>query len=98
MPGLRLRETAESSLCCGNAGIYNVTQAEMAGRLKRRKLDRIAEVDPDVVVTADSGCALQLENGLRGEPKTVPVRHIVEILDASYAAYVAAQPPREVAT
>ena len=87
IPGLRLKEMRESSLCCGSAGIYNVTQPEMAGRLQRRKLDRIAEVAPDVVVTANPGCALQLENGLRGEPRTVPVRHLVELLDASYAAY-----------
>ena len=42
IPGLELREMDESSLCCGSAGIYNVTQPEMAGRLGRRKVERIA--------------------------------------------------------
>ncbi len=44
IPGLELREMRESSLCCGSAGIYNVTQPEMAERLGRRKIERIAEV------------------------------------------------------
>ena len=87
IPGLELREMAESSLCCGSAGIYNVTQPEMANRLQARKVARINEVAPHVVVTANPGCALQLENGLRKEGHNIAVRHVVEMLDASYAAY-----------
>jgi glycolate oxidase iron-sulfur subunit len=87
IPGLELREMAESSLCCGSAGIYNITQPEMANRLQARKVARIAEVAPQVVVTANPGCALQLENGLRKAGHEIAVRHIVELLDASYTAY-----------
>jgi glycolate oxidase iron-sulfur subunit len=88
IPGLELREMAESSLCCGSAGIYNVTQPEMATRLQSRKIDNIRAVAPQIVVTANPGCALQLVNGLRadGDPP-IAVRHIVELLDASYANY-----------
>jgi glycolate oxidase iron-sulfur subunit len=87
IPGLELREMAESSLCCGSAGIYNVTQPEMATRLQARKVARINEVAPQIVVTANPGCALQLENGLRRDGREIAVRHIVELLDASYANY-----------
>jgi len=87
IPGLRLREMAESSLCCGSAGVYNVTQPEMATRLRTRKIERIAEVAPDIVVTANPGCALQVANGLRAAGDATPVRHIVELIDRSYAAY-----------
>jgi len=87
IPGLELREMAESSLCCGSAGIYNVTQPEMAARLQARKVARINEVAPEIVVTANPGCALQLENGLRKDGRAIAVRHIVELLDASYANY-----------
>jgi glycolate oxidase iron-sulfur subunit len=87
IPELELREMPESSLCCGSAGIYNVTQPEMANRLQARKVARIAEVAPQIVVTANPGCALQLENGLRKAGSRIAVRHIVELLDASYAAY-----------
>jgi glycolate oxidase iron-sulfur subunit len=84
VPGLQLREMDESSLCCGSAGIYNVTQPEMAQRLQRRKVDRVLEVAPEIVVTANPGCALQLRNGLdRADASHIAVRHIVEILDES---------------
>ncbi|GAC1418099.1 MAG: heterodisulfide reductase-related iron-sulfur binding cluster [Candidatus Velthaea sp.] len=87
IPGLVLREMAESSLCCGSAGIYNVTQPEMANRLQARKVERILEVAPQIVVTANPGCALQVENGLRKDGREIAVRHIVQLLDQSYANY-----------
>jgi glycolate oxidase iron-sulfur subunit len=87
IPGLELREMDESSLCCGSAGIYNVTQPEMANRLQARKIARINEVAPHIVVTANPGCALQLENGLRKDGRQITVRHLVELLDASYENY-----------
>jgi glycolate oxidase iron-sulfur subunit len=87
VPGLRVREMPESSVCCGSAGIYNLTQPEMAGRLQARKIEKILSVDPEVVVTANPGCALQIAAGLRETGKPITVKHIVEILDESYAAY-----------
>ena len=87
IPGLELREMAESSLCCGSAGIYNITEPDMAASLAARKVARIIEVAPQIVVTANPGCALQLENGLRKDGREILVRHIVELLDASYASY-----------
>jgi glycolate oxidase iron-sulfur subunit len=93
IPGLELREMDESSLCCGSAGIYNITQPEMAQRLGRRKVERILEVDPQVVATANPGCALQVASGLRAAGHTARVRHVVELLDESYAAYDASQGP-----
>ena len=87
IPGLELREMAESSLCCGSAGIYNVTQPEMAQKLQRRKVERILEVAPRTVATANPGCALQMRNGLdRAGHPTVAVKHVVELLDESLSA------------
>lgn len=86
IPGLTVREMAESSLCCGSAGIYNVTQPEMATRLQARKVARILEVAPEIVATANPGCTLQLVNGLAKDGHAIGVAHIVELLDRSYAA------------
>jgi glycolate oxidase iron-sulfur subunit len=84
IPGLELREMAESSLCCGSAGIYNVQMPEMSARLQRRKVERIAEVAPEIVATGNPGCALQIRNGLdRAGQSTVAVKHVVELLDES---------------
>jgi glycolate oxidase iron-sulfur subunit len=84
IPGLILREMPESSLCCGSAGIYNLTQPEMAQQLQRRKVTNALRVEPTIVVTANPGCALQVQSGLRAAGSDVPVRHIVELLDAAY--------------
>ena len=84
IPGLELREMAESSLCCGSAGIYNVQQPEMARRLGRRKVDHVLEVAPEIVATANPGCALQIRNGLdRAGAHGVAVKHVVQLLDES---------------
>ncbi len=84
IPGLKLIEMRESSLCCGSAGIYNVTQPEMASRLGNRKLDNAEATSADVVVTANPGCHLQLASGLESRGSTMRVRHIVEVLDQAY--------------
>jgi glycolate oxidase iron-sulfur subunit len=74
----------ESSLCCGSAGIYNVTQPEMAGRLGRRKVEHVLDVAPDILATANPGCALQIANGLRASGRKIEVLHVVQLLDRSY--------------
>jgi glycolate oxidase iron-sulfur subunit len=91
IPGLELREMDESSLCCGSAGIYNVTQPEMSQRLQRRKTDRILDVAPEIVATANPGCALQMCNGLeRAGAERIEVKHVIELVDASLTAGAAA--------
>jgi glycolate oxidase iron-sulfur subunit len=85
IPGLVLREFGEAAICCGSAGIYNVTQPEMSDRLKARKIEHILEVAPDIVATANPGCALQIVAGLRDAGRSVAVKHVVELLDEAYA-------------
>ncbi|HTV74200.1 MAG TPA: (Fe-S)-binding protein, partial [Candidatus Acidoferrales bacterium] len=87
IPGLTVREMNESSLCCGSAGIYNVTQPEMAGRLQERKVRNILAVEPQIVATANPGCALQVAGGLEKAGRTIAVRHVIDLLDEAYAAY-----------
>lgn len=84
IPRLKLIEMPESSLCCGSAGIYNVTEPEMAARLGARKLTNAETTGASLIVTANPGCHLQLAGGLRARNSPMQVRHLVEVLDASY--------------
>ncbi len=84
IPGLELREMAESSLCCGSAGIYNITQPEMAARLGERKINNALQTGATVIVTANPGCHVQLVGELRRKQREVQVRFIVELLDEAY--------------
>ena len=81
IPGLELVEMQESAVCCGSAGIYNVTQPVMSRQLQERKLTHTTETQADVVITANPGCFLQLQSGLQRTGSPMRVMHIVDILD-----------------
>ncbi|MDE2238618.1 MAG: glycolate oxidase subunit GlcF [Rhodospirillales bacterium] len=74
--GFTVRLPADSHLCCGSAGTYNIFQPEIAGQLGARKAETITALKPDVVATGNIGCAVQI-----GQHMATPVVHIVELLD-----------------
>jgi glycolate oxidase iron-sulfur subunit len=84
IPGLRLVELTESDWCCGSAGIYNLTEPEMATRLLHRKVSHVVATGAEAVVTANPGCILQIQAGLAAHDASLRVLHLVEILDRAY--------------
>ena len=85
IPGLTLVEMPESSLCCGSAGIYNLLQPDMSATLLDRKLDNAAKTGATTIVSANPGCMLQLQSGLRQRAVETEVVHIMTLLDRAYA-------------
>jgi glycolate oxidase iron-sulfur subunit len=81
IPGLKLVEIEESGLCCGSAGIYNLTNPVESHQLQQRKLDNALTPDPSVIVTSNPGCLLQLRSGLAARGSRVAVKHLAEVLD-----------------
>jgi len=79
--GLELIEMAESDVCCGSAGSYNLQQPEFADALLARKLDAIEKTGAQVVVSANPGCMLQVQSGLAERGRKLEVLHLVEVLD-----------------
>jgi glycolate oxidase iron-sulfur subunit len=84
IPGLSLREMPEASLCCGSAGIYNVTQPAMAAQLGKRKIDNALSTGAEIIATANPGCHLQLAGELRSRQQPRRVLHVVQLLDLAY--------------
>jgi len=84
IPGLQLVEMADSAMCCGSAGTYNIMQPEMAGILLDNKLDNALATGADIIASANTGCMIQLEAGLKERGQPAKLMHIVEILDAAY--------------
>jgi glycolate oxidase iron-sulfur subunit len=80
IPGLRLVEPAEWELCCGSAGIYNLTQPDAAATLGARKAANLAATGAAAIAAANPGCALQIAAHL---DRPVPIFHPVTLLDAS---------------
>lgn len=70
----------ESHLCCGSAGTYSVLQPELATQLRDRKLEHLAPLQPQAIVSANIGCIQHLQSGT-----PTPVRHWVEVLDDALA-------------
>jgi glycolate oxidase iron-sulfur subunit len=75
-----------ADICCGSAGIYNVVQNEMAMEILDRKMAGVNLVDPDVIVTANPGCMIQLRAGAALLGRGQRVAHVIEILDEAYGA------------
>ncbi len=68
----------EAHLCCGSAGTYSVLNPEIAYALRDRKLGNLADMRPEVIVSANIGCITHLQSGT-----STPVKHWVEVLDAA---------------
>lgn len=80
---LELVEIPNGDRCCGAAGIYNVTEPEMSGRLMREKAEAIVSTGATVVASGNPGCTMQLGAGLRALGAGISVVHPIELLDAA---------------
>ncbi|MEX0369558.1 MAG: glycolate oxidase subunit GlcF [Tateyamaria sp.] len=74
--GFNVVEPADSHLCCGSAGTYNLMQPEISKQLKQRKVSTLQAKNPDVIAAGNIGCMMQI-----GSAAGVPVVHTVELLD-----------------
>ena len=83
IPGVRFVEMKTPDRCCGSAGIYSIVQPSLSGQVLDSKLTDIYSVEADVVCTANPGCTLQLEAGLRRDSSSIEVVHVIEILARS---------------
>jgi len=84
--GVTLVEIADPERCCGSAGVYNLMHPEISRTLQRSKVEAILDVRPDVVVSANPGCMLQIAAGLRDAGSNVRVVHLARFLDDPEAA------------
>ena len=80
IPGLTLVPLADSELCCGSAGVYNVLEPEMADQLLALKIARIVETGARAVATGNPGCLLQIARGARDRGLDLEVVHPVTLL------------------
>jgi glycolate oxidase iron-sulfur subunit len=83
IPGLEVREIAESDLCCGSAGIYNVLNPQPARELGDRKAANVLRTGARLLVTANPGCLMQVAASIERSGGRMALAHTVEVLDAS---------------
>lgn len=83
IPGVKLREPTDASLCCGSAGIYNMLQPETADELGRQKADNLVNTGASVIASPNPGCSLQIQKHLDLKGSDVKLLHPVELLNYS---------------
>lgn len=84
IPGVKLIELPESNWCCGSAGVYNITQPEMAAKLLERKMGNIAKTGASCVANGNPGCSVQLEAGVRAKGVEIEIAHPITLLARAY--------------
>ncbi len=67
---------ADSHLCCGSAGTYSLTQPSLSYKLRKQKLARLAELDPQLIVSGNIGCLAHLQSGT-----ATPVMHWIQLVE-----------------
>ncbi len=87
IPGLTFREMPLSDICCGSAGIYNVLHTGLSMKILEKKMDNVALARADIIATANPGCMLQLEAGVRNRGHGERVAHVIELLAEAYRGY-----------
>jgi glycolate oxidase iron-sulfur subunit len=83
IPGLELVEPAEWELCCGSAGIYNLTRPEAASQLGERKADNLLATGAEAIAAANPGCTLQIAAHLERKGRPLPLVHPMQLLAQS---------------
>ena len=86
IPGLNLVELKDSDVCCGSAGIYNLTHPEFSEKILDWKMPEVEKTGASVLVAPNPGCAMQIASGARDRGLPLDVCHVVDLLDRSYRA------------
>ncbi|KAA3660130.1 MAG: (Fe-S)-binding protein [Calditrichaeota bacterium] len=84
IPGIKFIEMPESDWCCGSAGVYNITHTATSFALLDRKFDNIETADAEIIVSANTGCSIQLAYGVRQRKSALKIMHPVELLWWAY--------------
>lgn len=86
IPGLDLVELPDSDICCGSAGVYNVTHTEASLELLAEKMRYASGTNAQVIATSNPGCLLQMRAGVEMHHTNQQVLHVIELLDQAITA------------
>ncbi|HEY2351861.1 MAG TPA: heterodisulfide reductase-related iron-sulfur binding cluster [Candidatus Acidoferrum sp.] len=81
IPGIDLVELPYSEICCGSAGVYNVTETKASLDLLAEKMRHAQKSQAQVIATCNPGCLLQMRAGAEIHGTKQEVLHVIELLD-----------------
>lgn len=83
IPGMELIELPEATWCCGSAGIYNVVRYDDSMKILDRKMKNLESTGADIVITANPGCHLQIQYGIKRYGLKMQVMHPISLFQAA---------------
>lgn len=83
IPGVEMVHMPNSDRCCGSAGIYNITNPEMAGAVLESKMENVPE-DVEMISMGNPGCMLQMAMGVQKYGRNQKIVHTIQLLDWAY--------------
>lgn len=86
IPGIEFVEMDRSGVCCGAGGTYTITEREFSLRVLDSKMQSVLDTGADLLTTANPGCVLQLQHGVKRHDLPIQVKYVTDILDDAYRA------------
>lgn len=83
IPGVEMVHMPNADRCCGSAGIYNMTNPEMAGMVLESKMNDVPD-DVEMISMGNPGCMLQMAMGVQKYGRNQKIVHTVQLLDWAY--------------
>lgn len=83
IPGVEMVHMPNSDRCCGSAGIYNITNPEMAEPILESKMKNVPE-EVEMISMGNPGCMLQMALGVEKYGRNQKIVHTVQLLDWAY--------------
>lgn len=83
IPGVEMVHMANADRCCGSAGIYNLTNPDMAGAVLQSKMENVPH-DVEMISMGNPGCMLQMAVGVKKYGRNQQIVHTVQLLEWAY--------------
>ncbi|MET0052721.1 MAG: (Fe-S)-binding protein [Candidatus Thiodiazotropha sp.] len=80
IPGLNLVLLPENAVCCGAAGSYLVTQPLLSRQLGLKKIDHLNATQARILLTTNTGCAMQFRELISEAGLSIEVLHPAELI------------------
>ena len=84
IPGVEFVELPNAGQCCGAGGTYTITERDFSLRVLNSKMDAFETTDADVFATANPGCLMQLQYGVKDRNLPAQVKYVTDLLDEAY--------------
>jgi glycolate oxidase iron-sulfur subunit len=80
IPGIQLLDFNDGVYCCGAGGMQLISPEDSNSALVNLKINTIRKIQPDIIISSNVGCSLNLKLGLQDADLDINVIHPVTLL------------------